>query len=96
MLGFHRAVTCPLFCMYYAFIPAQDHARHSLLLVLYAPRERLSSTLGPRAATGMRDAGYELPRIPVLRLYEKSSEADQPPQHEATHGSIYERLAART
>ena len=50
-----------------SFIPAQDHARNSLLHVLYAPRKRLSSTLGPRAATCMRDAGYELPRIPIPR-----------------------------
>jgi hypothetical protein len=50
-----------------SFISAQDHARNRLLHALYAPRKRLSSTLGPRAATGMRDAGYELPRIPVLR-----------------------------
>jgi hypothetical protein len=48
-------------------IPPQDHARNRLLHALYAPRKRLASTLGPRAATGMRDAGYELPRISVLR-----------------------------
>ena len=30
------------------------------------------------------------------RLYEKPSTADQPPQHEADHGSIYERFAACT
>jgi hypothetical protein len=29
--------------------------------------KRLSSTLGPRAATGIRDAGYILPRISVPR-----------------------------
>src|SRR5215208_2195511 len=50
-----------------SFISAQDHACNHLLHVLYAPRKRLSSTLGPRAVTGMRDAGYELPRIPVPR-----------------------------
>src|SRR5215208_6634143 len=38
----------------------------------------------------------ELPRIPIPRLYEKSSQADQPPQHETTHGSIYQRFPART
>jgi hypothetical protein len=30
------------------------------------------------------------------RLYEKVSNAGQSPHHEATHGSIYERFAART
>jgi hypothetical protein len=30
------------------------------------------------------------------RLYEKVSSADKAPRHEANHGSIYERLAART
>ena len=50
-----------------SFISTQDHARNSLLHALYAPRKCLSSTLGPRAATGMRDAGFELPRISVLR-----------------------------
>ena len=49
------------------FISAQDHARNRLLHALYAPRKRLSSTLGPRAATGIRDAGYVLPRISVPR-----------------------------
>jgi hypothetical protein len=41
---------------------------------LYAPRKRLSSTLGSLAATGMRDAGFELPRIPVLRTSMNSDE----------------------
>jgi hypothetical protein len=30
------------------------------------------------------------------RLYEKPSQADQPPHHQATHGTIYQRFAART
>src|SRR5215216_1276409 len=30
------------------------------------------------------------------RLYEKPSKAGQPPHHEATHSSIYERFAACT
>src|SRR5215217_7798607 len=34
--------------------------------------------------------------IHLLRLYEKPSTADQPPHHEADHGSIYERFAACT
>src|SRR5215207_1475831 len=50
-----------------SFISAQDHAYNHLLHALYAPRKRLSSTLGPRAVTGMRDAGFELPRISVPR-----------------------------
>jgi hypothetical protein len=49
------------------FISAQDHARNNLLHALYAPRKRLASPLASRAATGMRDAGYELPRISVPR-----------------------------
>ena len=32
----------------------------------------------------------------VERLYEKPSNTGEPPRHEANHGSIYERLAART
>ena len=30
------------------------------------------------------------------RLYEKPSNTGEPPRHEANHGSIYERFAART
>src|SRR5215204_2600547 len=37
-----------------------------------------------------------LRRIPLLRLYEKASSASQSPQHEATHGSVHERLAGFT
>src|ERR671912_2808700 len=61
-----------------SFISAQDHACNRLLHVLYAPRKRLSSTLGPRAVTGMRDAGYELPRIPVPRT--RVNRAENKPQ----------------
>jgi hypothetical protein len=32
----------------------------------------------------------------VERLYEKSSNTGEPPRHEANHGSMYQRLAART
>jgi hypothetical protein len=32
----------------------------------------------------------------VERLYEKPSQAGQPPRHEASHRSIYQRFAART
>src|SRR5829696_865425 len=38
----------------------------------------------------------ELPRTLTKKPYEKVSSAGQPPHHEATHGSIYERFAART
>ena len=38
----------------------------------------------------------QLPRILLLRLYEKGSSASQSPQHEATHGSVHERFATRT
>jgi hypothetical protein len=44
----------------------------------------------------MQDCGYELLRIPLLRLYETVSNSDEPPRHEANHGSVHERLAART
>jgi hypothetical protein len=37
-----------------------------------------------------------LVKTQAQRLYEKSSQADQPPQHEANHRSIYQRFAART
>src|SRR5215210_8229593 len=38
----------------------------------------------------------ELLRINLLRLYEKWSITGEPPRHETNHGSIYERLPART
>src|SRR5918993_365705 len=44
----------------------------------------------------MQHPRYELLRIPLLRLYEKSSNTGEPPRHEANHGSIYQRFAART
>jgi hypothetical protein len=37
-----------------------------------------------------------LPRILFPRLYEKPSQAGQTPQHQANHGSIYQRFPART
>src|SRR5918995_2604774 len=39
---------------------------------------------------------YELLRIHLLRLYEKSSNTRESPRHEANHGSVHQRLAART
>ena len=44
----------------------------------------------------MHDPASELPRIPLPRLYEKSSNAGDSPRHEADHGSIYERFSTRT
>ena len=38
----------------------------------------------------------ELRRILLLRLYEKVASAGKAPRHDSPHGSIYERLAART
>ena len=38
----------------------------------------------------------ELLRIPLPRLYEKVSSADEAPRHEADHGSVHERFPART
>src|SRR5919107_1653182 len=46
--------------------------------------------------TDIQDPASELPRLPVPRLYEKSSNTSEPPRHEANHGSVHERLAART
>ena len=63
-----------------SFISAQDHACNHLLHVLYAPRKCLSSTLGPRAVTGMRDAGYELPRIPVPRTPVNKGKKEEGPR----------------
>src|SRR3954452_9410920 len=41
-------------------------------------------------------AGYRLPRIPLLRLYEKPSSASQPPHHQASYCSVHERFATST
>src|SRR5829696_1881847 len=38
----------------------------------------------------------EVRRIPLLRLYEKSSNSDEPPRHEANHRSVHQRFSART
>jgi hypothetical protein len=52
----------------------------------------------PAALRGlsMQDPANGLPRIRLLRLYEKSSNTGEPPRHEANHGSVYQRFAART
>src|ERR671912_2100517 len=44
----------------------------------------------------MQHPRYELLRIPLPRLYEKSSNTGEPPRHEANHGSVHQRFAART
>src|ERR687883_608287 len=36
------------------------------------------------------------PRISLLRLYGKSSNSGESPRHEADHGSVHHRFAART
>jgi hypothetical protein len=46
-------------------------------------------------ALSYRPSGAYSPEC-VERLYEKASKVGQPPHHEATHGSIYERFAACT
>src|SRR5215212_6775913 len=58
-----------------------------------SPRHRRLHTLDttPRKQTSF---GYS-PKC-LEKLYEKPSQAGQPPQHEATHGSIYQRFPART
>src|SRR5215210_7802002 len=38
----------------------------------------------------------ELRRILLPRLYEKPSNTGEPPRHEANHGSVHHRFAART
>ena len=38
----------------------------------------------------------ELRRIPLPRLYEKSSNSGEPPRHEANHRSVHQRFSART
>src|SRR5829696_6995176 len=60
----------------------------------------LRGPTGPRSRSWSRArwaACYrELRRIFLPRLYEKSSNTGETPRHEANHGSIYERLPART
>src|SRR5215204_1640316 len=38
----------------------------------------------------------KLAKVELERLYEKVSSAGEPPRHEANHGSVHQRLAART
>src|SRR5215207_5945536 len=50
----------------------------------------------PYRTGAMQDPANELRRIPLLRLYEKSSNTGEPPRHEANHGSVHQRFPART
>jgi hypothetical protein len=59
---------------------------HSVAWLLSYP---LSGRSNPPLFTHLR-------RISLPRLYEKASSASQSPQHEATHGSVHERLAGCT
>ena len=55
--------------------------------------------LPQRRAAGMHDPWRRYLRYSpecVERLYEKASNTGEPPRHEANHGSIYQRFAART
>jgi hypothetical protein len=54
------------------------------------------ATLAAPGGRSMHDPANELRRIPLLKLYEKVSNTDEPPRHETNHGSVHERLAART
>jgi hypothetical protein len=74
------------------FISAQDHARNRLLHALYAPRKRLSSTLGPRLATGMRDAACELLRISVPRTSLNKGHEDTGNAERVTDSLVTHRL----
>ena len=56
----------------------------------------LEAILAALRGRSMQNPASELRRIPLPRLYEKSSNTGEPPRHEANHGSIYQRLAART
>jgi hypothetical protein len=56
--------------------------------------EVVTSPEAPDRDGAMQAPGYGLPRIRLLRLYEKVSSAGKAPHHETTHGSIYECLAA--
>ena len=50
----------------------------------------------PSVLQDVRRSGGEWGEFPFQKPYEKVSKAGQSPHHEATHGSIYERFAART
>src|SRR5918999_3015383 len=52
--------------------------------------------LGRRTSENSVTHELEVRRIPLLRLYEKSSNSNEPPRHEANHRSVHERFSART
>jgi hypothetical protein len=51
----------------FLFISPQDDARNHLLHALYAPRKCVSANCVRAEGGGMRDTGYVLRRIPILR-----------------------------
>src|SRR5215217_5989098 len=78
--------------------------------ITFYPKPCLTKSIAPTTIVGLpslacqnsqlrnfrESATGELRRISFMRLYEKASNAGQPPRHEANHGSIYQRFAART
>jgi hypothetical protein len=55
-----------------------------------------SRSVSSRLPSSRKPDPGELRRIHLLRLYEKSSNSDEPPRHEANHRSVHERFSART
>src|SRR5215217_8440037 len=70
-------------------LPSVESVKHRTLLLTYRWRPRFKPFPEKRTHRCLR----ELRRIPLPRLYEKASNAGQPPHHETSHGSIYERFA---
>src|SRR5215208_4251410 len=64
---------------------------HNRSIALFIPTLNRQAYV-PAVAT----LGSELRRIPFWRLYEKVSNTDEPPRHEANHRSVHERFSART
>ena len=103
--GFYRGVCFGLGVRMPSAPPAQTFLSTSAVHNHPPPPHVVSSSAARRPSgaiyahlrwRSMQDPTYGLPRIYLPSLYEKSSCAGQPPQHEATHGSIYQRFAART
>src|SRR5215208_19072 len=60
------------------------------------PRRRTSENSVPAKFAEIVKSEVQLRRIPSKRLYEKSSNSDEPSHHETNHRSVHERFAART